>query len=72
MGGFARCDGEFGDKDGDGVGRHGCRRLRAVPCRTYRSAGDGTFRAAFHGWGLLKLPGRLKAEYDAERPARLH
>ena len=33
---------------------------------------DGTFRAAFHGWGLLKLPGRLKAEYDAERPARLH
>ena len=32
---------------------------------------DGTFRAAFHGWGPLKLR-RLKAEYDTERPARLH
>ena len=28
--------------------------------------------ADFHGWGRLKLPGRLNAEYDTERPARLH
>ena len=33
---------------------------------------EGTFRADFHGWGRLKLPGRLNAEYDTERPARLH
>ena len=33
---------------------------------------EGTFRADFHGWGRLKLPGRMNAEYDSERPARLH
>jgi hypothetical protein len=33
---------------------------------------EGTFHADFHGWGRLKLPGRMNAEYDSERPARLH
>jgi hypothetical protein len=33
---------------------------------------EGTFRADFFGWGRLKLPGRINAEYDTERPTRLH
>jgi hypothetical protein len=33
---------------------------------------EGTFGAVYHGWGRLKLPGRMNAEYDSQRPARLH
>ena len=33
---------------------------------------EGTFRADFRGWGGLKLPGRMNAVYDTERPPRLH
>jgi hypothetical protein len=53
------------------VGTLPAPECRSVEIHAFGSL-DGRFSAVYHGWGRLTIPGRLKAEYDAERPARLH
>src|SRR5919204_3318455 len=43
--GFARCDGVFRDKDGDGIGRRGCRAFARPAVQGVPFSDDGTWRS---------------------------